>query len=128
MKTNNSIVKELIVDAYGCTENLSDADALEIHARRAAESVGATVAEVACHRFQPHGLTLCLILKESHLVVSTWPEHGLAIVNIFLCNSSMDAHDCWAVLREYLKPSQETLHWVGHRIAPALKKKKLKAA
>lgn len=128
MKTNNSLVKEFVVDAYGCAENLSDAVQLEKEARKAAESVGATVAEVACHRFQPHGLTLCLILKESHLVVSTWPEHSLAIVNIFLCNNEMNPAECWAVLRKYLKPQQETVHWVSHRIGPAAKKKKLKAA
>lgn len=125
----NHNVKEFIVDAYGCTENLSDAKGLERFARMAVESVGASVAEVACHRFQPHGLTLCLILKESHCIISTWPEHKLAIVNIFLCNSEMDATKCWSVLKSFLKPSSEVIHWVSHQIGnSAGKKKKLKAA
>lgn len=109
-------VTELIVDAYGCTADLSDADKLMAAAREAAKVVGATIAEEACHRFQPHGMTLCLILKESHLIVSTWPEHGLAIVNIFLCNPEMDTHKAWEVMSKLLKPARTTFHSVDHKI------------
>ncbi len=116
-----SLVKELIVDAYGCEANLSDIKLLEKTCREAVTSVGATVAEVSYHLFQPHGITLSLILKESHCVMSTWPEHKLAIVNFFLCNDSMDAHDCWNVLEKVLRPSQVRFHTVEHRISAALK-------
>lgn len=114
-------VTEVIVDAYGCSANLSDADALEKAARAAVQSVGARVATSSCHKFQPHGITLCLILQESHFVISTWPEHGLAIVNIFLCNPSMDAKKVWEAMAIHLKPTRHTLHQVAHAIQSAKK-------
>ncbi len=109
-------VNELIVDAYGCAANLSDATLLEKAARAAVESVGARVAQSSCHRFQPHGITLCLILQESHFVLSTWPEHGLAIMNVFLCNETMDARKVWEKMAEVLKPTHHLAHTVRHQV------------
>lgn len=109
-------VTELIVDAHGCLGDLSDGDRLLEAAREAARSVGATIAEESCHRFQPHGLTLCLILKESHLIVSTWPEHEMAIVNIFLCNPQMSTHKAWEAISKVIKPTRVTFQSVDHKI------------
>ncbi len=56
-----------------------------------AESVGATVVGQAECRYVPHGVTAVLFLAESHILVSTWPEHKTALVDVLLCNPSMDA-------------------------------------
>lgn len=117
-------ISELIVDAYGCEADLSDAKGIEAAARDAVEKVGATVATSICYPFQPHGLTLCLILMESHFVISTWPEHKLAIVNIFLCNGSMNARDTWDAMAMFLKPTRTVFHEVPHRVAAAPAKRK----
>ncbi len=37
------------------------------------------------HRFKPQGLTIAMILSESHLAFSTWPEYGYATLHLFLC-------------------------------------------
>lgn len=42
----------------------------------------------ARHAFIPHGLTVALILKESHLVLSTWPEHRYAALSLQLCSET----------------------------------------
>lgn len=118
-----SRIQELIVDAYGCTPDLSDAKVLEKAARAAVESVGAQVVEVAVHRFQPHGLTLCLILKESHFIISTWPEHHFAITNIFLCNPEMSTRAVWEAFKPSLRPTKEIFHVVRHDIARTPTKK-----
>lgn len=109
-------VQELIVDAYGCSGNLSDLARFKTMLRDAADCVGANIVETVHHSFVPHGLTVCAILKESHLVVSTWPEHELVIANIFLCNEKMDGRKCWAILEKELKPKQVVSHLVPHRV------------
>jgi len=109
-------ITELIVDAYGCRADLNDLAALERAAVTAITRVGARVANVAKYRFQPHGATLCLILMESHFVVSTWPEHNIAIVNIFLCNSAMNAEQVWEEFSRALLPSDCTFHRIPHAI------------
>ena len=109
-------VQELIVDAYGCTGDLSHADRFKRMFRDAAKCVGATIVETVRHQFVPHGLTVCAILKESHFIVSTWPEHELVITNIFLCNDKMDVKKCWSVLEKSLKPKHVVFHSVPHRV------------
>lgn len=109
-------IQELIVDAYGCKADLSDLKTLEKASRIAVTSVGAQIVTGCHHIFQPHGLTLCLILKESHFVLSTWPEHELAILNIFLCNEKMDTKQVWAQMKRVLRPTHEVFHPVVHEI------------
>lgn len=118
-----SQITELIVDAYGCQLDLSDHKALEQMARQALEAEGATVVKSSYYRFQPHGLTLSLILKESHFVVSTWPEYRMVITNIFLCNDSMSAKRVWDNFSKVLAPSQVKFHEVKHFVGEVPNKK-----
>lgn len=39
------------------------------------------------HEFSPHGLTAFMILRESHLALSTWPEYRYAALNLLLCGA-----------------------------------------
>lgn len=39
----------------------------------------------AVHRFAPQGLSLAILLAESHVAVHTWPEHGAAYVTLTTC-------------------------------------------
>ena len=109
-------ITELIVDAFGCSADLSDHVALEKMAREAVESVGARVATSSCFRFQPHGLTLALILMESHFVLSTWPEKNLAIMNVFLCDNTMDTMKVWEKVAQALNPTHAKFHTVKHSL------------
>lgn len=53
----------------------------------AAEEGGATVVDETFHRFAEGGVTGVVAVKESHLTIHTWPEHGYAAVDIFLCGT-----------------------------------------
>ena len=37
------------------------------------------------HQFEPQGLTGIILLSESHISIHTWPEHGMAAVDVFTC-------------------------------------------
>ena len=39
------------------------------------------------HNFYPQGVTLVLILSESHLVVHTWPEFSTIHIDLITCSS-----------------------------------------
>ncbi|MGH3430417.1 MAG: S-adenosylmethionine decarboxylase family protein [Pseudonocardiaceae bacterium] len=58
--------------------------------RAAVRRLGATVLGELSVLFQPHGTTSVLILAESHLIVSTWPEHKLAHIDLFTCRADTD--------------------------------------
>lgn len=52
-----------------------------------ATQLGCTVLGELVVPFQPHGTTCVLVLAESHLTVSTWPEHHLAHIDLFTCRA-----------------------------------------
>ena len=92
------------MDAQGCRGPLDDADALAAALDCAAEAVGAKIVERALARYVPHGVTAVVILAESHIIVSTWPEHRLALVDVLLCNDQMDPQVAWEALAGVLLP------------------------
>lgn len=76
-----------LLDLYGCPPDLlRDAAALEQILRQSAAAAGATVLWHKLHTFGGGGgVTGVLLLAESHISIHTWPEHGFAAADIFLC-------------------------------------------
>jgi S-adenosylmethionine decarboxylase len=97
-------IVHLLVDAPECGGPLNDGDLLLAALREAASVVGATEYGRARVLYVPHGVTAIVFLAESHMLISTWPEHGLALVDILLCNESMDPEKAWESLSQTLKP------------------------
>jgi S-adenosylmethionine decarboxylase len=46
---------------------------------------GATPVSQIEKKFRPDGYTACIILKESHLVIHTWPEKKVMTIDLFFC-------------------------------------------
>lgn len=83
--------RHFICDLRGCPfEVLDDADLLAAAACLASEEAGATILDVSEHQFSPNGVTVLVLLAESHLAIHTWPEHGEAAVDVFTCGDSTD--------------------------------------
>jgi len=98
-------ILHLLIDAHGCDGPLDDAAALLAVMREAAAAVGALEQGSGKARYVPHGVTAILFLAESHILISTWPERRLALVEVLLCNEQMDPGDAWAVLKRALCPT-----------------------
>ena len=111
-------IRHLLVDAHGCTGSLDDAEQLLGLLRDAAATVGAHEQGVCEVRFVPHGATVVLVLAESHMLISTWPEHRLALVEMLLCNPSMDPHVAWERVKGALCPARVELREVVRGIEP----------
>ena len=58
--------------------------------RHTAQRLGCTVRAQLIEPFQPHGATCVLVLAESHITVSTWPEYPLAHSDVFTCRADTD--------------------------------------
>ena len=76
-----------LLDLYGCDEAiLKDQGRLKTALKAAAQAAEATVLAERFHTFGGEGgVTGVLLLAESHLSIHTWPEHGFAAIDIFLC-------------------------------------------
>lgn len=70
--------KHIIVDLWGVDFSLlDDVHFLEYHLVAAANCSGAHVLNVSAKEFDPHGVTILVLLSESHLSIHTYPEKTL---------------------------------------------------
>jgi len=53
--------------------------------RDALREAGATVRRMLVEEFTPHGLTVMVVLAESHASLHTWPERRTMLVDAFTC-------------------------------------------
>jgi S-adenosylmethionine decarboxylase len=88
----------LIADlADGAPGALGDAALIERILRDAADAAQVRVVGMNLHHFGPEqGVTGVALLAESHISIHTWPEEGVAAIDIFVCGPHADA---WAALR-----------------------------
>ncbi len=80
----------LLADMSGIEpELLSDCLKIEQLLREAAAAAGAQVLHSHFHGFGPGlGVTGVVLLAESHISIHTWPEHGFAAADIFMCGAA----------------------------------------
>jgi len=80
----------LLADLSGVAPaRLVDCQQIEQLLREAAQAAGAQVLHGHFHSFGPGlGVTGVLLLAESHISLHTWPEHGFAAIDIFMCGAA----------------------------------------
>lgn len=90
--------------------------ALEALTVEAARRSGATILSHHHQRFAPQGVTVVVILAESHLTLHTWPEHGYVAIDYFTCGRRCDPRVAVEVLEGALRPARKdvTEHARGH--------------
>lgn len=85
---------------------LADPAGLEALLRAAAIAAGATAIGANFHHFgEGGGVTGVLLLRESHISIHSWPEHGFAALDIYMCGSCRPERAVDTLL-EALQPTQ----------------------
>ena len=85
----NALGTHLLLELRECNPALlDDLDYVKDAMVSAAQVVGAQIIGESFHRFNPQGVTGVLAIAESHLSIHTWPEHGYAAADIFMCGTS----------------------------------------
>lgn len=103
--------RHLLADLYDCAERLDDAVLIDTALRAAVGAARATLIDVRLHHFGPgQGVTGVALLAESHISIHSWPEHGYAALDFFLCGGANDADAALAVMVERLRPRQVVTH------------------
>ncbi|WP_373976060.1 adenosylmethionine decarboxylase [Chitinibacter sp. SCUT-21] len=99
-----AVGRHLIADLQGCDVAALADPALIAKAMLAAAQAGqATVLQQHFHHFGAgQGVTGMLLLMESHISIHTWPEHGYAAVDLFMCGAA-NAEAALAVLEQLLR-------------------------
>jgi S-adenosylmethionine decarboxylase len=98
----------LLLDLYGA-RHLTDVAVIEQVLLQAAAAAGARVIAAHVHGFDGKaGVTGVVLLAESHITVHTWPELGLAAVDIFMCGAA-DVHKARASIEAAFRPARVTV-------------------
>lgn len=87
---------------YDCRGGLTQTDSLLQAMLQGVSDSGACSRQQSVEQFLPHGLTLVLILAESHFIVSTWPEYRFASIDIGICSASVSIESLTQPLRNLL--------------------------
>ncbi|MEK7631519.1 MAG: adenosylmethionine decarboxylase [Patescibacteria group bacterium] len=83
----------LAADLTGCNAAvLDDLDKLEEIFKTAAVIAGATVVNSTSFRYAPQGVSVMVVISESHVSTHTWPEYDYAAVDFFTCGESVDPY------------------------------------
>jgi len=79
----------LVAEMHECdAAHLDDEAYLRAQCRAAAVEMGARIVGEASHHYAPVGVTIVIMLAESHLIFHTWPERRAASVDIFVCGGA----------------------------------------
>ncbi len=93
-----------VADLTGCRHPDPAPDDLLTALRQVAARLGCTVRDDLAVPFHPHGATCTLVLAESHLTISTWPEHALTHVDLVTCRADTSPTTALTPIRELLDP------------------------
>ena len=73
-------------------EKLNDIDLLINTLVEACKKGGAGVIGHIEHKFTPHGVTVLVLLSESHCSVHSYPEYGYVACDAFTCGNHVNTH------------------------------------
>lgn len=81
---------------------LNDVPALEDIVRKAVEAGKLTLVKIWSHKFEPQGLSIVALIQESHIAIHTWPEYGLATVDIYTCSGKLSVQKAFEYVADAL--------------------------
>lgn len=100
-----AIGTHVLLEFWG-PERSDDADFLGVAMAEAAIEAGFHVVQTVMHKFGGGGgVSGVVVLAESHITIHTWPEHGYAALDIFVCGDR-DLTLAIELLAERLRPQR----------------------
>lgn len=95
----------LIVDCIG-SKNLDSLETVEACLRAAITAADATLLHIHLHHFTPNGgISGVAVLAESHISIHSWPEHGYAAMDVFMCGDAKP-HNTLDVIQAAFEPEE----------------------
>ncbi|MGL4996932.1 MAG: adenosylmethionine decarboxylase [Deefgea sp.] len=106
--------QHVLADFYGCdAQQLADPEWIAGCLLAAASAAGATVLNSHFHHFgEQQGVTGVLLLMESHISIHTWPEHGYAAIDLFMCGQAQ-VEAALLVLRSKISSSEQSIQLIA---------------
>jgi len=99
----------IMLDMWGIPyETLNDLNGLLELLKDATKNAGCKIVGVAHHKYSPQGVSIVLLVAESHISIHTYPEEEYCAVDIFTCGKT-DAKVAAEYLVYALKPTYHNI-------------------
>jgi len=86
-------------------QHLENAEYLRDALAEAVDVAGATLLHLELHHFgDGQGVTGAALLAESHISIHTWPEHGYAAIDVFMCGKTANPQAALDILQRAMAP------------------------
>jgi hypothetical protein len=103
----------LIGEMYGISqEYLLNNQLVRNHLLESLNTSELSVVDVFQHNYSPWGYSVIVILEHSHATIHTWPEHGYASVDIFLCDEFEKGKKAMTLIKTHLHPKESEIQWL----------------
>jgi S-adenosylmethionine decarboxylase len=90
-KRNDEIGNQVIIDFFHCDETIiNDNKKVLKMIDQIISQMNISEVNKVIHEFEGQGLTVCLVLEESHLIVHTWPELQFLSLDMYTCCDSRE--------------------------------------
>ena len=122
IKDKTYLGKHIVASFYGCAALPDSPNEIEKIMLDAAFESGATPVTTSAHRFEPHGVSVVVIVEESHLAIHTWPEYGYAEIDIYTCGDHTFPEKALEFLRGAFQPTTEEVLVLGRGPVKLVKK------
>lgn len=87
---NGALGRHIMAEYHGCNPLvIGNRDAVRRLMLECARLMNATIVTDVFHAFNPHGVSGVVVIAESHAAIHTWPERGIASVDIFSCGANI---------------------------------------
>ena len=103
MNLGTHAIFDLVWRQEPCTPLLTNSFTFTETMFETCDEAGATVISFSEHKFGEGGFTYMFMLAESHASVHTYPEHGVAMFDIFTCGDV----DAFKMMNSFLKKLEE---------------------
>lgn len=99
--------RHVVADAWGINfEVLNDVKLLKKYMFEVAEACFLKIISDKTYKFQPHGVTIVILIAESHFSIHTYPEKGFVAIDCYTCGETVDPNDVVTKFLAILKPHE----------------------
>jgi len=82
----NFLGRHVIAELHGCDADLlDDAEFITNILLKSARDTKVTVVDYVVRKFEPQGVSVVVIISESHITIHTWPELKYAALDFYTC-------------------------------------------
>lgn len=111
------IGKHILGELYGIRSDfINNLDELELIMRKGIEEANATICGILVKKFVPQGISIVVLLSESHVSIHTYPENGSVFFDIFTCGTNCRPEEFVKYIIKEMKPQKRNIKMVRRGI------------